>query len=98
MAATDVVVASRFHNVLLALMLNKPVMAISYHEKLDSLMASVGLSDFCQDIEHIEIDKLTQQLTALKENAENIRLRIEQAAEENRTELDAQFDQIFRRV
>jgi polysaccharide pyruvyl transferase WcaK-like protein len=98
LAGTDIVVASRFHNVLLALMLNKPVVAISYHEKFEPLMASVGLSEFCQDIEHIEIDKLTQQLTALKQNAENIRLRIGQATEENRTALDAQFDHIFKCV
>ena len=31
LAATDVVVATRFHNVLLALLLNKPAIAISYH-------------------------------------------------------------------
>ncbi len=38
LAATDVVVATRFHNVLLALLLNKPVIAISFHHKCSSLM------------------------------------------------------------
>ena len=42
LAATDFVVASRFHNILLALMLAKPVLAISYHEKNAALMASAG--------------------------------------------------------
>jgi polysaccharide pyruvyl transferase WcaK-like protein len=98
LAATDIVVASRFHNVLLALMLNKPVVAISYHEKIDALMNAVGMSEFCQDIEQIEIDKLTEQMTLLQENAEDIRLRIAQTTEENRTALDTQFDQIFTRV
>lgn len=98
LAATDVVVASRFHNILLALMLNKPVVAISYHEKVDSLMTAVGLSEFCHDIEHIEIHKLAEQVAVLEEEADNIRLRIEQTTEENRTALDVQFDHIFRRV
>ena len=73
LAATDVVVASRFHNVLLALMLTKPVVAISFHEKIDSLMSGMGLTEFSQDIEHIDIDKLIGQFTTLEENAENLK-------------------------
>jgi hypothetical protein len=37
-------------------------------------------------------------MTLLRENAEDFRLRIAQTTEENRTALDAQFDQIFTRV
>ena len=37
LSSVDIVVASRFHNVLLALMLGKPVVAISYHEKFQGL-------------------------------------------------------------
>ena len=44
-AATDIVVATRFHNILLALLLNKPVVAISFHHKCASLMEQMGLSD-----------------------------------------------------
>jgi len=98
LAATDVVVASRFHNVLLALMLNKPVVAISYHEKVDALMNATGLSAFCHDIEHFETHRLVEQVTFIQKNAADIRLRIARSAEENRTALDAQFDEIFRRV
>ena len=98
LAATDVVVASRFHNILLALMLNKPVVSVSPHEKVDSLMSAVGLSEFCHNIEHIEIDRLAEQVAVLEGDSDNIRLRIEQTTEENRTALDAQFDQIFKCV
>ena len=49
----------RFHNLLLALMLRKPVVAISYHEKFQPLMDSVGLGGiYPQDIEHIDVDDL----------------------------------------
>ena len=41
--ATDVVVATRFHNALLALMLNKPVICISFHQKCTSWMGAMGL-------------------------------------------------------
>src|SRR6202040_469856 len=45
LARTDVVVATRFHNVLLGLMLGKPVLALSYHEKVDSLMEGMGVAE-----------------------------------------------------
>jgi polysaccharide pyruvyl transferase WcaK-like protein len=98
LAATDIVVASRFHNVLLALMLGKLVVAVSFHEKVDSLMSAMGLSEFCQDIENIDIGKLDKQMTLLEENADNIKLRIEQKAEEYRKALDHQYNHIFSSV
>ena len=94
-ASTDLVVASRFHNVLLALWLNKPVVAISFHEKVDSLMSGVGLSEFCQDIEHIDTNKLVAQFIALQQNAENLKSQIEQKAEAYQVALDEQYEQIL---
>jgi polysaccharide pyruvyl transferase WcaK-like protein len=98
LANTDLVVASRFHNVLLALWLNKPVVAISFHEKVDSLMSGVGLSEFCQDIEHIDTQKLIDQFLALEQNAESLRSQIKQKAEAYQVALDKQYDRIFRDI
>lgn len=95
LAATDIVVASRFHNVLLALMLTKPVVAISYHEKVAALMAGVGLSEYCQDIEHIDIDKLLDQVTILRDSARTIKPKLERKAEAYRKDLDQQYDLMF---
>jgi polysaccharide pyruvyl transferase WcaK-like protein len=60
-AVTHVVVASRFYNVLLALILGQPVIASSYRQKFRALMARMGLSEFCHNIEKIEINKLVEQ-------------------------------------
>jgi polysaccharide pyruvyl transferase WcaK-like protein len=96
LAGTDLVVASRFHNVLLALMLSKPVVAISFHEKVDSLMSALGLSAFCQDIEHVDVGKLIAQFTALEENTESLKLQIERKIEAYRRVLDKQYEDIFK--
>ena len=56
--ATDIVVATRFHNVLLALLCYKPVIAISFHQKCDSLMSAMGLSAYCLDINSLKDDTL----------------------------------------
>ena len=95
---TDIVVASRFHNVLLALMLKKPVIAISFHEKVDSLMRAMGLTRFCHDIEHIDVDALIKQLTFVEEHIEGIRRDVDQKTDVYRTALDEQYDAIFKGI
>ncbi len=98
LAATDTVIASRFHNVLLALLLGKPVVAISYHEKVDALMADLGLADFCQDIENIDLDKLIKQFTTIEQAAGILKPQIAQKAAAHRGALEVQYDRIFSKV
>jgi polysaccharide pyruvyl transferase WcaK-like protein len=93
--ATDMVVASRFHNVLLGLMLGKPVLAISYHEKVEALMEEAGLPEFCQDIENIDLEKMIQQFGALERKASYVKEDLERRAEASRMALDEQYGRIF---
>lgn len=53
-ARADVVVASRFHNVVASLMLGKPTLCLAYNQKHWSLMASAGLSDYCLEVSDFE--------------------------------------------
>ncbi len=96
LAGTDIVVASRFHNVLLALMLRKPVVAISFHEKVDSLMKAMGMTQFCQDIEKVDVDQLIDQLAALEVGAESIKCGLEQESKLYRAKLEEQYEHIFK--
>ena len=57
LAATEVVVATRFHNVLLAMLLNKPVIAISFHHKCSSLMRQMKMSEYCHDIHRMDAER-----------------------------------------
>jgi polysaccharide pyruvyl transferase WcaK-like protein len=95
LAATDFVIASRFHNILLALMLAKPVLAISYHEKNAALMASAGLAEFSQDIENIDVDKMIRQFQAMEENANSTKLQLQRNVAACRVALDDQYTSIF---
>lgn len=95
LAETDLVIASRFHNILVALMLAKPVLAISYHEKVDALMADAGLAEFCQDIEHIDLENLARQFGELEKQMSATKLRLQRDLEAHRTALDSQYDYIF---
>ena len=94
-AATDIVVATRFHNVLLALLCNKPVLSISFHHKCKSLMRAVELSDYCLDINDLKAEKLIEKFCDLERDADNIKLSIGEKARVFREELDEQYRLIF---
>ena len=97
-AATDIVVATRFHNVLLALLCNKPVISISFHHKCESLMRTMGLSDYCLDIRDWDADQLIEKFCDLENNAAKIKPLIREKARESREALDEQYKCIFNAV
>ncbi len=64
-ADTDIVVATRFHNVICALKLGRPTISISYEAKNDAVLADFGLGTFCQHIEHFDVERLNDQAMEL---------------------------------
>jgi polysaccharide pyruvyl transferase WcaK-like protein len=93
--ATDIVVATRFHNVLLSLLCNKPVISISFHHKCDSLMSAMGLSEYCLDINDLKADSLIEKFCDLERNANKLKPLIGERAREFREALDKQYKLIF---
>jgi polysaccharide pyruvyl transferase WcaK-like protein/chemotaxis methyl-accepting protein methylase len=94
-AATDVVVATRFHNVLMAMLLDKPVIAISFHPKCSALMHEMQLSEYCHDIHEMDTDRLISQFEQLKRNEPAVRRTIARGCERARAALDEQYDRLF---
>jgi polysaccharide pyruvyl transferase WcaK-like protein len=97
-AAVDFLVTSRFHNLVLALMLNKPVVCLSDHRKLDSLMSEIGLTEYCLPLVNLDFDNLIDRIVELEKNAEALRPYIKQKAEEYRRTLDEQYSLISKCV
>jgi polysaccharide pyruvyl transferase WcaK-like protein len=67
-AQTHVVVATRFHNIVCALKLCKPAVSIGYAKKNDVLMAEMGLGEFCQHVEQLDVDLLVKQFLRVVSN------------------------------
>ena len=88
-------VATRFHNVLMSLLLDKPVIAISFHHKCSSLMHEMGLSEYCHDINRINADALIEQFQALVRNADDVKQVILQRVEKCKQALDEQYELLF---
>lgn len=97
-AETDLVVATRFHNVLLALLCDKPVISISFHHKCSSLMSQMELSEYSQDIKDLSVDKLIEQLCQLQQNADCVKRIIREKVAACRHALDEQYRIIFRDI
>lgn len=94
-AGADIVVATRFHNVLFALLCNKPVIAISFHHKCRSLMSSVGLERYCLDLNDFSADRLIEAFVDLQKNAADVVAQIGKRTMQFRTALDQQYRIIF---
>jgi polysaccharide pyruvyl transferase WcaK-like protein len=94
-AATDAVVATRFHNILLALLCEKPVISISFHDKCDSLMAAMGMSDYCLDSRDLEPDMLIAAFCRLEVNADSLKSLIKERTKRFRDALEEQYELIL---
>jgi len=96
LSETTAVVATRFHNILLALALNKPTICVSFHQKCTSLMQDMGLAEYCQDIKKLDSAKFIEQFCRLEQNSESLKPMIRAKVEDCRRALDEQYDLIFK--
>jgi polysaccharide pyruvyl transferase WcaK-like protein len=94
-ASTDFVVGTRFHNIVFGLMCGKPVISISFHHKCESLMAMVGMSDYCLEMRGLKADQLIDALRRLETEAHTLRLSIRDRITGFRQTLDQQYDVLF---
>ncbi|MGB6456968.1 MAG: polysaccharide pyruvyl transferase family protein [Streptosporangiaceae bacterium] len=74
--AVGMVVATRYHNVLCALRLCKPTIALGYSDKFGALMSSMAVSEFCQCASELDINRLISQFTDLENRAGEVRQRL----------------------
>ena len=94
-AATDIIVATRFHNVVMALVCEKPVISISFHHKCESLMSAMGLAEYCLDINALQADKLIEKICDLEKNHDKVKALISEKTRAAREALDEQYELIF---
>jgi len=58
---TDIVIATRFHNIVCALKMEKPVISLGYSAKNDVLLAEMGLDEYCQHVDTFDVEVLIAQ-------------------------------------
>jgi polysaccharide pyruvyl transferase WcaK-like protein len=95
MRAMDYIVTCRFHGVVFAHLLNKPVIALSHHPKVSTLMNDLGLARYCLDIRKCDVNTLQETFMSLVANRDEIRNRMADKAACYKRTLLTQFDRLF---
>ena len=90
-ASVETVVATRFHNVLVALACARPTLAIAYGNKHHALMAQMDAEEFCQDIAELDVERLKKQFMALRRDSERIVHTLTARSRAHRDHLEHQF-------
>ncbi|MFD7015651.1 polysaccharide pyruvyl transferase family protein [Streptomyces sp. NPDC059928] len=73
MAAADTVVATRYHNLICALKVGTPTLALSYAAKSDALMGRMGLGAYCHPAREVDAGRLFEQFLALERRSAELR-------------------------
>ena len=95
MPKLELLVASRMHGLLLAQLVACPALAISYDDKCDALMAGLGLTEFCLDIQTVDEESLTARFDALRTARDKVTAQLQQRVAAYRDMLQNQYDQVF---
>ncbi|MFD7406861.1 polysaccharide pyruvyl transferase family protein [Streptomyces sp. NPDC059866] len=91
MAAADTVVATRYHNLICALKVGTPTLALSYAAKSDALMAQMGLAAYCHPAREVDADRLLEQFRSLEKRSPELRQTLTERNQVASRQLEHQF-------
>ena len=88
---TEAVISARYHNLVAALIQNKPVIALSDHAKLDSVVTDFGLAQYLLPLQNLSSDVLIDKFKQLENDADRLRPHLKAELEKYRQALDALY-------
>ncbi len=93
---TDLVVGTRFHNVVFGLLLGKPTLAIGYAQKTAEVMDRCGQGRFYQHVDSLDVPLLLKQFEALQASESDVAEQVGGAATRLRNLLAEQEPNVVR--
>jgi polysaccharide pyruvyl transferase WcaK-like protein len=91
LAMAGTVVATRYHNVLCGLRLSRPTISLGYSAKHEALMAEMGVPEFCQAANPLDVDMLIKRFAELESRSTRIRQVLQDRNLVSEQRLDEQF-------
>ncbi|MBO0819317.1 MAG: polysaccharide pyruvyl transferase family protein [Nocardiopsaceae bacterium] len=91
MQGAGVVVCTRFHNVVCAVRLAKPAIALTYARKAVAVMTGAGLAGFCLPARDLTAPAVIAMFQRLERESPPLRERMRETIEAQRGRLDEQF-------
>jgi len=94
-ARADLVIANRYHGILLSLALNKPVLGVAYHDKSRELLEQAGQGDYVLNVADFRTEDLIAKVQAMHANAAQIKREIASRIAPLHQALEEQYDAVF---
>ena len=91
----DLVIASRFHGVLLSFLMGTPAIGLSYHWKIDELMKECGQEARCFAIDSVTCETVQLAVEQLSKEREPAIEAIDHRIRSNQDQLADQYDRLF---
>jgi polysaccharide pyruvyl transferase WcaK-like protein len=91
---TDVVIATRYHTVVGALICGRPIVSIGYAMKNKTVMGEFGQGEYCQNIWDFDLDRLRSHTAAVNINRAAIREQLRFASLKLRKQVQDHLDRI----
>lgn len=98
LASADLVVATRFHGTVLALLAERPVLALCYYRKAQDLMGEMGQAEYAVKLEDFDVEDGWRRFKTLERNriVEQEKIRVKIVA--YREALDHQYAHVLRQL
>ncbi|GHJ59654.1 membrane protein [Nocardioides sp. OK12] len=96
--SVEVVVATRYHNVVGALRCATPVVALCYAPKHHAVMDMMGVGELCHDLRGLEAGRLVEQVEDVHARRQAVRAGLVRRLEEVRPVLEEHLDAVAGRV
>lgn len=91
---TEAVVSARYHNLVLAMLHGKPLIAISHHPKFDSLATEAGLGRYLIPLTELNGELLTSKFGELESELDEVAKYIRMKAKKYRAAVELEFDEL----
>ncbi len=98
LGSVDAVVSSRFHGLLLSLLMGRPALSVSYQPKNTALLHELGESHLAIDIQRVSADVLWSAFVRLCDESAAYAAHIGAHVEDNRRQLDKQYRDILQQL
>jgi polysaccharide pyruvyl transferase WcaK-like protein len=91
----DVIVATRFHAIVIAMLLGKPVLALCNESKMSDLMVEMGQEAYSLALDALDVPTAIGRLQALQARRERVAAQLADGVEQARRTLDTQLEPVF---
>jgi polysaccharide pyruvyl transferase WcaK-like protein len=95
LSAVDIVVSTRFHGLLLALLAGRPALSLSYQPKNAALLDEFGQVQFALDVDDFSVDALWERFSRLRNEFSPYATRIRLDRERRCERLHDQYRQVL---